>query len=189
MNSNAVSESIRASIALCTQTIIPSLFPYFILSELIISSNIGNLICKTIGKPCSMIFGISEISFYPIAIGALCGFPIGAKLTASLFDKGYITKKEAERTLCLCNNPSPTFLINVVGISLYSNKKLGVTLWLITLSTTLIIGVSYYLLFGRTCQINVHANNFNNKITFTNITTKRNELPALPYDRHYARQR
>ena len=170
MNSSTVSKSIQASITLCTQTIIPALFPYFILSELILSSNIGNLLCKTIGKPCSVLFGISEISFYPIVIGALCGFPIGAKLTTSLLDKGYITPKEAERTLCLCNNPSPTFLINVVGISLYSNKKLGVILWLITLSTTFIIGICYNLLFGRTFKKFVHINNLNNKITFSKIT-------------------
>ena len=170
MNSSTVSKSIQASITLCTQTIIPALFPYFILSELILSSNIGNLLCKTIGKPCSVLFGISEISFYPIVIGALCGFPIGAKLTTSLLDKGYITPKEAERILCLCNNPSPTFLINVVGISLYSNKKLGVILWLITLSTTFIIGICYNLLFGRTFKKFVHINNLNNKITFSKIT-------------------
>ena len=170
MNSSTVSQSIQASITLCTQTIIPALFPYFILSELILSSNIGNLLCKTIGKPCSVLFGISEISFYPIVIGALCGFPIGAKLTTSLLDKGYITPKEAERILCLCNNPSPTFLINVVGISLYSNKKLGVILWLTTLSTTFIIGICYNLLFGRTFKKFVHINNLNNKITFSKIT-------------------
>ena len=170
MNSSYVIEAIQSSIILCTQTIIPSLFPYYILSELIISSSISNLLCKSIGKPLRVIFGVSEMSFYPIAIGTLCGFPIGAKLTASLLDNGCITKKEAERTVCLCSNPSPTFLINVVGLSFYFNKKLGVILWIITLLSTFIIGISYNLLFGPTFKKNIYTNALNSKITISKIS-------------------
>ena len=150
VNSNEVSNSICASIDLCTNTIIPSLFPFFIISELMISGNIANWIGKIFRKPCNILLGISGMSAFPILMGTLCGFPIGAKLVVSFFEKGYISKKEAERTLCYCNNPSPAFLINAVGGILYSNKKIGIVLLCTTLVTSIIIGIFCNFMFGKT---------------------------------------
>lgn len=163
-NSNIVSESIRSSINLCTQTIIPSLFPFFIISELLISSNMWSDVEKIIDKPFNIIFGLSGMSLYPVIIGMLCGFPVGAKVTMSLLDKNCISKKEAERVLCLCNNPSPTFIINVVGISIYSNKKLGIIFWCTTILTTIIIGLGCKFLFGKVHTISPSPNPLKSKI-------------------------
>ncbi len=169
-NSNVVLDSVKSSIDLCTKTIIPSLFPFFIISELIISGNLGNLFGKAIQKPCNMILGISGLSLYPIVVGMLCGFPVGAKITMTLLDKGDICKKEAERVLCLCNNPSPTFLINIVGVSLYSNKKLGMIFFCITVLTTIILGIGCNLLFGKVYITNTSTNFFKFEIKISKVT-------------------
>ncbi len=135
-------EYIGNGLVLCVRTVIPSLFPFMVISELIVTSGLGELFGKYLNRPIKRIFGISGASVCAVLLGAFCGFPIGARTTAALLDQGCISKKEASRLLTFCNNPSSAFLINAVGVSLYSNRTIGVVLYAITLFNAFLIGIS-----------------------------------------------
>ncbi len=49
-----------------------------------------------------------------LLLGLLCGYPMGAKLCASLRKNGTLTKQQAEYYLPLINLPSPAYLISFV---------------------------------------------------------------------------
>ncbi len=141
-NSDIAIEYIGNGLKLCVRTVIPALFPFMVISELIVLSGLGDILGRFLDRPLGWIFGISGVSSCAVLLGAFCGFPIGARTAVALLDQGLINKKEASRLLTFCNNPSSAYLINAVGVSLYFCRKLGITLYIVTLINAFIIGAA-----------------------------------------------
>ena len=144
-NSDTAIEYMGSGLRLCVKTVIPSLFPFMVISELIVSSGLGELMGKVLDRPVRWLFGVSGESAPAVILGALCGFPLGARSAAALLDREAISRREASRLLTFCNNPSSAFIINAVGITLYSSRSLGVTLYVVTLINAIIIGIAQRL--------------------------------------------
>ncbi len=126
---------------LCAKTVIPSLFPFLVLSELIVQSNAVAYLPKAILTPLRILFGLPAEGCTAILLGALCGFPVGARCTVAAYRQGKLSREEAERALCCSNHPSSAFLISAVGTSLWGNRKFGIALYAVTLVTGTLIGV------------------------------------------------
>ncbi|MBO5701250.1 MAG: hypothetical protein J6S71_02310 [Clostridia bacterium] len=133
---------------LCAETLIPALFPYMVISEMLVRSGAVSVISPIIGKVTEKLFGISGAGGTAIILGILCGFPIGAKTAAELYGKGVISKEEAERLMGICNLPSPPFIIFAVGEKLFGSRVVGLFLYLNVLAVTMIIG----MLGRKSCQ-------------------------------------
>ena len=134
-------EYMKTGLSLCVKTVIPSLFPFMVISELIVKSGLGHIIGNILGTPITKIFRISNAASCAVIMGILCGFPIGARTVVALLENGDINKNEAEKLMTFCNSPSSGFIIGAVGLSLYSNKKIGIILYLTTLASTILIGI------------------------------------------------
>jgi sporulation integral membrane protein YlbJ len=156
-NADIAIRYMQTGLRLCAVSVIPSLFPFMVISELLVASGIGKLAERLAGRPFSRLFGISGTASAAILLGLLCGFPVGAKTTVSLYDKGYITKKEAERLLTVCNVPSSGFLISTVGVALFSDRTFGVFLFLAAILASLLTGVIGRLLSRPQQEIPCHA--------------------------------
>ncbi len=139
-SSDIAIEYMKKGLRLCAATVIPALFPFMIISELIVSSGIGIRVSKIFAKPMRYIFGIGESGAAVYFLGAICGFPIGAKAAASMYDRGDISKSELERLLTFCNNPGSAFVISAVGVSLLGSKKLGILLYVCVILSSLAVG-------------------------------------------------
>ena len=145
-NSDVAIEYMSRGLLLCARSVIPSLFPFMVLSELIVSGGIGESIIRRIGKPFCRLFGISESGCCAVLLGMLCGFPIGARSVIAAYKKGAMTKEEAERVLAFSNNPSSAFLISAVGVSLWESRAFGVALYATVLLTSCLTGILLRLL-------------------------------------------
>ena len=132
----AMSDGMR----LCVGTLIPSLFPFMVLSELFVRSGAAELVGKTVGYPISKLFGISRDGSVGWLLGALCGFPIGMRCALSLYEQGKISRAELEHLSTFCNSPSSAFLIGAVGASLLGSQKFGIILYAAHLCSSLAIG-------------------------------------------------
>lgn len=133
--------SVKKGLEICAFSAIPSLFPFMVLSELIVSSGVAAVLGKTLERPAKALFGITGHGATAVILGIICGFPIGAKCCASMYQKGEMTEKEVEHTLMLCNNPSSAFIISAVGISMFGSKSFGVLLYSSLLLSSLIVGL------------------------------------------------
>ena len=127
-NSEIAVDYMRSGLRLCASTVIPSLFPFMVISELLVSSGISNYPKGYRKKAASRFWGIPNEAFPAVFLGALCGFPVGAKTVISLYDSGRLSRSEVARLLVFCNTPSPSFLISAVGVSLFGNRSFGVFL-------------------------------------------------------------
>ncbi|MFA9375687.1 MAG: transporter [Lachnotalea sp.] len=115
----------KSGLLLWFNVIIPNLLPFMILSNLIISLNAASYITFLFAPILKYILGISKEGCYAVITGFLCGYPMGAKVTADLVSNKKISKAEGSYLLSFCNNVSPIFIINyIVNETLKSSSLL-----------------------------------------------------------------
>lgn len=140
--SDTAIEYMKKGLKLCSENVIPSLFPFMVISELLIKSGAGRRIGKLFGKPFTWLFGVSESSACAFILGLLCGFPVGASALRGMYEQGEIGESEFATVMTFCNNPGSAFVINAVGISLLGSRKIGLLLYLSVILSAVTIGVS-----------------------------------------------
>ena len=142
------SRFVKESLLLCATRVIPSLFPFTVLSALLLSSGALHPLARRLCRPIHALFGLGGNSGCALILGLICGFPVGASVGVSLYEQGEIGEGELARLLSLASHPSPAFLFYGVGISLFGSRRLGLLLVTVTLCSTLLIGICQRLLFG-----------------------------------------
>ena len=140
--SEAAISSMKNALALCAKTVIPSLFPFMVASELIIKSGAASSFGRLLAPALRRAFGVGGAGASAILLGVLCGFPIGARSAASLYKSGQIDRRELTKILCICNQPSSAFVVSAVGISLFGSRAFGMLLLATTLLSATVIGIA-----------------------------------------------
>ena len=140
-NSDLATHSVKEGLSLCATGLIPTLFPFLVLSELILSGNLLQRLLKKPTRPLQKLLRLSPTGCGALLLGLLCGFPVGAKCAVGAYDRGLLSHEEAERILLLSSVPSAAFLINVVGKSLLKSRGLGLLLLVCALLSSLTSGL------------------------------------------------
>ena len=148
-NAEIAANGIKKGIKLAANTLIPSLFPFLVLSELFLSSYTQKLITRFFARPAHFFFGLSENGTSALLLGWLCGVPVGAVSALTMLKKRQISGAEFERLLLFSNTPSTGFLIGAVGTSLFGNQEIGIVLFCITLLVSFATGVFLKLVGGN----------------------------------------
>jgi sporulation integral membrane protein YlbJ len=141
LKAELVMEGITRGMSICVKSLLPSLFPFMVISSLLASSEVPVTFGRLLAKPMNVLFGISGEGGCALLLGILCGFPVGTKSAVTLYENKKIDRPQLEHLLMLCNIPSSAFLINTVGLSFFGNKEFGVELYLINIISTVIIGI------------------------------------------------
>ena len=125
-------------VQLCLITVIPSLFPFFILSILLNSTLSGFHLpfLGKIGQLCGIPTGAEPL----LISGFLGGYPVGAQGIAEAFKAGQLSRQTAQRMLAFCNNAGPAFLFGMVA-SFFPESWMVWALWAIHISGALFTAV------------------------------------------------
>ena len=132
--------SVNQGISICLTKAIPTLFPFLVLNELMLSWGLAERLGKIFGAPFCKAFKLKNISFASFLSGCLFGFPLGTKTAVSLYEKNIISKQEAERLICFCSNTGPAFIVGIVGTAL-CNKKIALVIYFSQILSATIIGL------------------------------------------------
>jgi sporulation integral membrane protein YlbJ len=135
----AVGTGVKAGLTLSYQAIIPSIFPFAILSTYLSKIDIGNE--SLLARVFSRLFHLPAQGVLPLFIGLFCGFPLGAKAVVEGYQNGDYTKDEAERLLAFTNNTGIGFLVAGVGISIRGSMRDGLFLFAVQLTSAIIAGL------------------------------------------------
>lgn len=136
-------EYMSDALKLCATRLIPSLFPFMIISDMLISGSVQIPLKSAITKFIGYMFGTSEDGSFAVLLGLLCGFPIGAKSALRLYGENRISHAELCHVMSFCNIPSPAFICGTVG-ALFGSARLGGIMFCSILLSAVIMGI-----FGR----------------------------------------
>lgn len=139
--SSEAAAGVKDGIELSLQTLVPSLFPFMVLSSYIVNSGALKPLVKFCSPALRFLFKLGENALPAILMGFIGGYPVGAMTTASLYKKNEITQNEAERLMLFAVNGSPAFMITAVGGGMLNNKTLGVILYASVALSSLITGI------------------------------------------------
>ena len=132
-------EATRAALRLTATTILPSLFPYLVLSGILSAAAVG--LSLPGGRLFSRLFRLPAPGLLALLLGSLCGFPVGVAVTAELCKCGAISREEAARTAALSANTGPAFAVAAVGGAMFGDTAFGWWLYGIQILLSLLFGL------------------------------------------------
>ncbi|MBW7571647.1 sporulation protein [Caproiciproducens faecalis] len=131
----------KNGIGYCLQILVPSLYPFMVLSVFVVKSGLSEKIGRVFEAPCRAVLKLPGSSAASILMSAVGGYPTGARSIAALYENGSISENQASRMLCFCVNSGPAFVITAVGIGFLHNGRSGVILLVSQLAASLILSV------------------------------------------------
>ena len=135
----AVFSGAEEGLLLWFQIIFPTLFPFLVVTSLLLSSGGLNLITRLFGGLFRRIFRVTQNGAFAVLAGFLCGYPMGAKVTADLLRAEKISDREARYLLSFCNNTSPVFIINFIVWKTFGNERLMLPTLLILIGSPVLM--------------------------------------------------
>ncbi len=123
--------------------VLPSLFPFFVLTKILTELDVFGGISKALEKPTKFLFGAPGVAAYVFIIGLICGYPVSAKINADLFLSRKITENDAVKIASFTSTSGPMFVIGTVGAALFNNVSLGALILLCHALGALITGVIF----------------------------------------------
>ena len=141
-------EAARTGLKLCGNVIIPSLFPFFVLSSLVVELGMSRYLGRLFQPIMAPLFRVNGACASAFALGFIGGYPVGATTAIGLYRNGMCTKTEAERLLAFCNNSGPAFILGVVGAGVFASSRVGVLLCAAHALASVCIGLLFRF-YGR----------------------------------------
>ena len=162
--SNEVMESVTFSISIWKDNLLPSLFPFFIISNLLLQYGFVDKLSFISSSIMPKIFHLPKEACFPLIISLFSGFPSGAKATTDLVKENILTKDQASRLITFTHYSNPLFILGFIGNVLLGSKKLGIMILIAHIISNLVLGVIF------------RPKNIDCKKTLTN---NKKEVPSL----------
>lgn len=145
-------EGAQTGIELCLRTVVPSLFPFFLLSVVLTDSfsGISMPLLQPFAKLCRIPKGAESIWLS----GYLGGYPVGAQCISQAYSAGQLRRSDAERMLAFCNNAGPAFLFGMIS-SVFPEKWYAWALWGIHIASSIFVAL---VLPGDRSEMSVSPN-------------------------------
>lgn len=139
-------EAARTGVSIWWNTLLPTLFPFFVGVALMEHSGALHSIAR-LCLPISKRLRISNYALPLLCFGGMSGYPSGARLSGLLQKNGVISDEEASRLGTVCNLCSPMFLAGAVAGGMFMDTALFLPLALGHYGGAIIVAVFGRLLF------------------------------------------
>lgn len=113
-NSKLASSYVQEGLSVWAKSALPALFPFMVLSGLIIRLGMAERVSKAFKPVLGRLYNASLAACYVLLVGFLCGFPMGARTIAEMYERGRLSKREGKWLLAFCNNLGPAYVMGVL---------------------------------------------------------------------------
>lgn len=131
----------KNGLTLWATCVVPSLFPFFIMTNLLSQTKVVEFTGKLLDKFMRPLFNVPGIGGFAFVMGLISGYPVGAKIVADFREDGKVTKDEGERLLAFTNNSGPLFILSSVGIALFGDTATGLLLLCTHILSCITVGI------------------------------------------------
>jgi sporulation integral membrane protein YlbJ len=112
-------------IAIWWDVLFPALFPFFLVSEIMLGFGIVHFFGTLLDPLMRPLFRVPGIGGFAMAMGFVSGYPVGARLTAQLWEQKLVTREEGERLVAFTTSSDPIFLIGAVAVGFFGDVRLA----------------------------------------------------------------
>ena len=123
--------AVEQGLRLCAETVVPALFPFLVLSALLVELGGLSSLVPPLQLLMGRLFGCSATGIGVFFLSLAGGYPMGPRLIAQLYTTGQLSRQEAEHLLLFCNNAGPAFILGLVGLGRFGSLRIGLALWVI----------------------------------------------------------
>jgi len=141
--SNTIMNAVSYSFNIWINNIFPSLFPFFVLSEILINYGFVELISELFKPIFQKLFKINGNAAFIFIMSMLTGFPSNAKYTKELYIQNKLTEKEATKILMFSHFSNPLFILGTIAVTFLNDKHLGLLIMISHYISNIIIGIIF----------------------------------------------
>lgn len=173
--SNSNLSSAKSGLQLWANSVVPSLFPFFVATELLSHTNIVNVLGKLLNKIMKPLFNVRGEGSFALIMGIISGYPVGAKIAMQFREKNICSKEECERLISFTNNSGPLFIIGTVGISMFGSSTIGLLLFITHILACITVGILFrFWKYNKKNLSQSYSNNYkknskNNNLNFSSL--------------------
>ncbi|WP_339157695.1 sporulation integral membrane protein YlbJ [Paenibacillus sp. FSL W8-0186] len=128
-------------LAIWWEVLFPSLFPFFVISELMLGFGIVHFLGKLLDPLMKPLFRIPGSGGFVAAMGFASGYPVSAKLATKLREQRLISRVQGERLVAFTTSSDPIFLIGAVSVGFFGSSQLAGILALAHYGSALLLGI------------------------------------------------
>ncbi len=132
--------AVKSGLQLWANSVVPSLFPFFVATELLMHTNMVTILGNILNPFMKPFFNIRGEGAFAFIMGIISGYPVGAKIACNFRQNNICSKEECERLLSFTNNSGPLFIIGTVGILMFKNTTIGILLFITHLLACITVG-------------------------------------------------
>ena len=136
-------QACREGLSLCGNVIVPSLFPFFVLSSLVVELGLARCLGRAAEGLMWPLFRVGGAGASALTLGLIGGYPVGARTAIGLYESGQCSRDETLRLLAFCNNSGPAFIFGVVGAGVFASGRIGLCLYLVHALASLCVGILF----------------------------------------------
>ncbi|WP_211246762.1 nucleoside recognition domain-containing protein [Cohnella pontilimi] len=118
----ALSASLRG-VKVWWEVLFPALFPFFVLSELLLGFGIVHLAGTLLDPLMKPLFRLPGAGAFVVSMGFASGYPVGAKLTSRLIEQKLVNREQGERLVEMTTTSDPIFLIGAVSVGFFGRPE------------------------------------------------------------------
>ncbi|MEI3529957.1 MAG: nucleoside recognition domain-containing protein [Bacilli bacterium] len=180
-SSDQILNSVKFSLSIWYNNIFPSLFPFFVLSELLVNYGFIELVGELLKPIMIKIFKTDSKTAFIFVMSLISGFPSNAKYTRELYQNNLIDQQQATKILTFTHFSNPLFILGTLSLVFLNNKEVGLLILVIHYLTNIIIGIlfrNYYPTKETNSKVsikkaidNMHTKRLNNHKNFGVIIT------------------
>ena len=135
--------AVKTGLTSWATSVVPSLFPFFVATELLMHTNIVNFLGRILNRFMKPLFNIDGKGSFGFIMGLISGYPVGAKIACEFRKNDICSKVECDRLLSFTNNSGPLFIIGTVGISMFGNTTIGILLLVTHILASFTVGIIF----------------------------------------------
>ena len=177
-SSQSVIDSIMLSFSIWKNNVFPTLFPFFVLSEILINYGFVELTSELF-KPFMRLFKLKGACAFGFVMSLISGFPSSAKYVRELFIAGNINCIEASKLLIFTHFSNPLFVLGTISVLFLKNKKVGLLILATHYIGNIFVGLIFRNFGNCDCDkekislkqalINMHKKRISNNKSFGSI--------------------
>ena len=140
-NLDIVLISTRESSIIFFNKVFISIFPFIILSDILLYYDYHLFLKKIFGKTISKLFNIDPSTSIIFILSILSSTPTNSVYIKDMLDSKIIDEKTANKILSFTYFPSISFVIASIGLTLFNSFKIGLILYIFCFVNNILIGI------------------------------------------------